>query len=112
MTVIKAANRNCKHNLKRPTTNSAVRLCYNSVTQPGKGATMTTTMTIRLPEEEKELIRAYAKLHDTSAADVMRRSTIERIEDEFDLAELRDAMANPNAKFTPFEEVKAMFADV
>jgi hypothetical protein len=76
-----------------------------------KGTAMTTTMTIRLAEEEKGLIKAYAKLHNTSAADVMRRSTIERIEDEFDLTALREAIANPNAKFTPFEEVKAMFVD-
>jgi uncharacterized protein (UPF0332 family) len=33
------------------------------------------------------------------------------IEDGFDLAELRDAMANPDAKFTSFEEVKKMLAD-
>ena len=70
-----------------------------------------TTMTIRLTAEEKETIQAYARLHSTSAADVLRRAALEMIEDEFDLAELRSAMANPNAKFTPFEEVEAMLAD-
>jgi hypothetical protein len=68
-------------------------------------------MTIRLTAEEKATIQAYAKLHNTSAADVLRSTALEMIEDEFDLAELRAAMASPDARFTPFEEVEAMFAD-
>jgi predicted transcriptional regulator len=70
-----------------------------------------TTMTIRIPEEEKELIQGYAKLHGMSAAEVMRRSTVERIEDEFDLRDLNEAIAASDGVFVPWEEVEAMFAN-
>jgi hypothetical protein len=68
-------------------------------------------MTIRIADEDKALIKDYAQMHGLSVAELMRSSVLERIEDEFDLRELREAMANPQAKFTPFEEVEAMFAN-
>ncbi|MDR2108039.1 MAG: DUF6290 family protein, partial [Coriobacteriales bacterium] len=36
------------------------------------------TMTIRISDEDKELIKAYAKVHGTSVAEVLRSSAIER----------------------------------
>jgi uncharacterized protein (DUF1778 family) len=68
-----------------------------------------TTMTIRISEEDKNLIRAYAKVHGMSVAEVLRSSAIERIEDEFDLAELNEAIATSNGVFIPFEEVAAKY---
>jgi len=65
-----------------------------------------TTMTIRISEEEKELIQGYAKIHGMSAAEVMRRSTIARIEDEFDLAELNEAIATSKGVFIPFSKIR------
>jgi len=45
-----------------------------------------TTMTIRLDVEDKELIGAFAKAFGKSVSDFMRESALERIEDELDLA--------------------------
>jgi uncharacterized protein (DUF1778 family) len=68
-------------------------------------------MTIRIPEEDKRLIKAYADIHGVSAAEFMRSSAMERIEDEFDLKELNEAMANWDGTGYTFAEVKAMFPD-
>jgi hypothetical protein len=35
---------------------------------------------------------------------------MERIEDEFDLAELNEAMANSSGEFIPFSEIKARYS--
>jgi uncharacterized protein (DUF1778 family) len=67
------------------------------------------TMTIRISDEDKELIKAYAKVHGTSVAEVLRSSAIERIEDEFDLAELNEAIATSNGVFYTLDEVKARY---
>ncbi|MDR1359083.1 MAG: DUF6290 family protein, partial [Coriobacteriales bacterium] len=45
------------------------------------------TLSIRLPDEEKALVKSYASLHGRSIANVVRTSVLERIEDEFDLRE-------------------------
>ena len=50
-----------------------------------------TTMTIRLGIEEKELITSYAKTFEQSVSDFMRESALERIEDELDLKAWREA---------------------
>jgi uncharacterized protein (DUF1778 family) len=70
-----------------------------------------TTMTIRIPEEDKQLIKAYAKIHGISVAEMMRSSAIERIEDEFDLRELNEAVAASNGVFYSLDEAEAMLAD-
>ncbi len=46
---------------------------------------------IRLTEEESALIRSYCKIHGISVSDALKRAIIERIEDEFDLAEFEAA---------------------
>jgi uncharacterized protein (DUF1778 family) len=69
-----------------------------------EGANMT-TLTIRLPEEDKALIKSYADLHGKSIADVVRTSVIERIEDEFDLRELNEAIATSDGEFISHDEV-------
>jgi hypothetical protein len=63
-------------------------------------------MTIRIPHEDKELIQAYARMHGMSAADVLRTSAMERIEDEFDLHELEEAIATSSGEFISHDEVK------
>ncbi len=52
-----------------------------------------TTMTIRLDEDEKNLITDYAKTFGTSASDFLRRSALEKIEDELDLEDWKKAKA-------------------
>ena len=46
---------------------------------------------VRLTEEESGLIRSYCAIHGISMSDALKRALIERIEDEFDLAEFESA---------------------
>jgi len=62
-------------------------------------------MTIRIDEDEKALIQSYAALHGVSAAEILRRSALERIEDEFDLRELQNAMETSTGEFVDFSAV-------
>ena len=41
-------------------------------------------VSIRLSEQETSLIKDYAKLYNTSVSDIIRRSILERIEDELE----------------------------
>lgn len=49
------------------------------------------TMTIRLDLEDKELIASYAKTFGQSVSDFVREAALERIEDELDLKAWDDA---------------------
>ena len=51
------------------------------------------TVTLRMSDDDMELIRNYAAMHGTTVSDVMRRATMEKIEDEIDLALYERAMA-------------------
>ena len=42
---------------------------------------------VRLTDEESGLIRSYCSIHGISMSDALKRALIEKIEDEFDLAE-------------------------
>ena len=48
-------------------------------------------ISVRLNEEETELIKSYCLLHGVSLSDALKRALIEKIEDEFDLAEYEAA---------------------
>lgn len=50
-----------------------------------------TTISFRLNDQENELIRRYAQLKNMRVSDVVRLSTIEKIEDEIDLDHFRKA---------------------
>ena len=49
------------------------------------------TMTIRLSEEERHLIKEFAVQERRSASDLVRVAVLERIEDAYDLRDLRAA---------------------
>ena len=51
------------------------------------------TITLRLQDSEKDLVNSYAKMHGMTVSEFARRSMFERIEDEFDLKELNEAIA-------------------
>ena len=51
------------------------------------------TLTIRLDSSEKELIARYAEVHGCTSSEFMRKSALERIEDELDLREWDEAKA-------------------
>ncbi|AUB53789.1 MULTISPECIES: type II toxin-antitoxin system RelB family antitoxin [Enterococcus] len=51
------------------------------------------TITFRIPDDEKELVAEYAKAHNSSLTELYRTSVLDKIEDEIDLKLLKDAMA-------------------
>ncbi len=51
------------------------------------------TISIRLSDEDAELIRAYAALNGMTVSELLRRSVLNRIEDEYDLKAYEAAMA-------------------
>ena len=50
------------------------------------------TISLRLTDEDTNLIKAYAELNGITVSQFLRRSALERIEDEFDLKAYEDAM--------------------
>ena len=55
------------------------------------------TITFRIPEEEKKLVSEYAKAHDVTLTELYRKALLEQIEDELDLNILRKAMKESDA---------------
>lgn len=60
---------------------------YNVVTEE---LCMSVT-SVRLTDDEAALLRSYCALHGVSLSDALKRALIEKIEDEFDLAEYEAA---------------------
>lgn len=50
------------------------------------------TISLRLSETEDRLIRTYAEMKGISVSEFLRRSALEKIEDEYDLDAYRRAM--------------------
>lgn len=69
---------------------------YYNVLQKG---VLHMTVSLRLNNADSQLIRAYAEMNGISVSEVLRKSALERIEDEFDLKAYEVAMdeyrANP-----------------
>lgn len=53
---------------------------------------MNTTMTVRLSQEDKDIIAKYAETKGRSISDIVREAILDRIEDELDLALYRKAI--------------------
>lgn len=53
---------------------------------------MSMSMSVRLSPEEKELFQSFAKMHGLSMSELVRRSVLERIEDDYDLRVALKAM--------------------
>ena len=51
------------------------------------------TISIRMDKEETSLIKAYAAMKQLSVSELIRRTMIEKIEDEYDLKSYEKAMA-------------------
>lgn len=51
------------------------------------------TISLRLNTADSELVKAYAEMHGITVSELLRRSVMERIEDEFDLKAYEAAMA-------------------
>lgn len=63
---------------------------------------------VRLTDEEYELIKSYCSLHGSSLSDALKRALLEKIEDEFDLAEYEAAKKRYDENPTSYslEEVR------
>ena len=53
---------------------------------------MDTTVTIRLDNDDKDLIARYARTKGRSVSDIVREATLAQIEDEYDLELYRQAI--------------------
>lgn len=51
------------------------------------------TITLRINEEDAQLIRDYAKLHGITVSEFIRRAALEKIEDELDIRAAEKAYA-------------------
>ena len=51
------------------------------------------TISLRINEEDTSLIKAYAAMKQMSVSELIRRTMIEKIEDEYDLKVYEKAMA-------------------
>lgn len=67
------------------------------------------TMTLRINEEDSELIKKYIQLQGLSISEFARQSMIEKIEDEYDLKILRQAMAEDDGMRISHEELMKEF---
>lgn len=55
------------------------------------------TISLRLNEQDTELIKSYAALQNVSVSELIRRIVLEHIEDEYDLKEYEKALAEYKA---------------
>ena len=68
------------------------------------------TISVRLNDEDTDLIKAYAKLNNISISDLVRNAILGKIEDEYDLECYYKAMEEfkKNPKTYTTEELKQM----
>lgn len=65
------------------------------------------TMTMRLDETDAEVVRKYAEFEGKTISDFVRDAVFEKIEDQQDLATLREAIAAENDVRYTHEQVLA-----
>ena len=65
------------------------------------------TMTIRMSEEDAELVRRYASFEGKSISDFARDAIFETIEDRLDVSDLRRAIAEDDGARYSQEQVLA-----
>ena len=66
------------------------------------------TVSVRLNEEDERLIKAYAEMNNMSLSELIRKSIMEKIEDEFDLKSYEKAIKEykKNPKTYTLDEAK------
>lgn len=65
------------------------------------------TMTMRLDETDAEVVRKYAEFEGKTISDFVRDAVFEKIEDQQDLATLREAIATDTGVRYTHEQVLA-----
>ena len=66
------------------------------------------SFSIRLTEQEKQLVDSYAKLHSISLGEAFKRALFEKIEDEYDISVYDEAYKEyeeSGKKSRPIEEL-------
>ena len=64
-----------------------------------------TTITVELSDEDAALVRKYADFEGVTISDFARSAILEKIEDSYDLQELREAIAEDNGERFSIDEV-------
>lgn len=64
-----------------------------------------TTMTVRMNDEDAELIRKYAAFEGVTISDFARTAILEKIEDTQDLEALRQAIAQDTGERFSIDEI-------
>lgn len=65
------------------------------------------TMTVRMSEQDAELVRKFAQFEGVTISDFARTAILEKIEDSYDLQELRQAIAQDTGERFSIDEVLA-----
>lgn len=68
-----------------------------------------TTMTLRINDQDSDLIKNYIHLHGLTISEFARQVMLERIEDDYDLQVLRQAMAEDDGKRLSHEDIMKEF---
>ena len=63
------------------------------------------TMTVRMSEQDAELVRKFAQFEGVTISDFARTAILEKIEDSYDLQELREAIAQDAGERFTIDEV-------
>lgn len=63
------------------------------------------TMTVRMSEQDAELVRKFAQFEGVTISDFARVAILEKIEDHYDLQELREAIAQDNGERFGIDEI-------
>lgn len=62
-------------------------------------------MTVRMNEQDAELVRKYAQFEGVTISDFARTAILEKIEDSYDLQELRQAIAQDTGERFTIDEI-------
>ncbi|MCI7305426.1 MULTISPECIES: type II toxin-antitoxin system RelB family antitoxin [Trueperella] len=68
------------------------------------------TMTVRMSEEDAALVRKFAQFEGVTISDFARNAILEKIEDAYDLQELRAAIAQDSGERFSIDEVLSELA--
>lgn len=70
-------------------------------------------ISLRVSVEDEQLIKQYAEIHNMTISDFIRKTVLEKIEDELDLRTYKKAMQEykENPQTFSFEEVKKMLIE-
>ncbi|MDO5032214.1 MAG: DUF6290 family protein [Corynebacterium sp.] len=68
------------------------------------------TMTVRMSEEDAELVRKFAHFEGVTISDFVRSAILEKIEDAHDLQELRDAVAQDSGERLSMDDILSELA--